>query len=45
MEVWHQKKFEKCDTLRTSIKSNGWSVQLFATEVGARGYYKDLNKV
>ena len=38
MEVWYRKKFQKYEPLSTSIKSNGWSVHLFAIEVGARGY-------
>ena len=38
MEVLHQKKFEKFQLLRSSIKSNGGSVYLFAVEVGAGGY-------
>ena len=38
MEVWHQKKFQKYEPLSTSIKSNSWSVSLFAIEIGARGY-------
>ena len=38
MEVWYQKNLEKCQPLSTSIKSNSWSVHLFAIEVGARGY-------
>lgn len=37
MEVWYQKKFEKCELLGTSIKCNGWSVRLFAIKVGAKG--------
>ena len=38
MEIWHQKKFLKYDSLCTAAKANGWSVQFFAVEVGARGY-------
>lgn len=38
MEVLHQKKFEKFQLLSSSIKSNSWSVYLFAVEVGAGGY-------
>lgn len=38
MGVLHQKKFEKFQLLRSSIKSNGGSVYLFAVEVGAGGY-------
>ena len=37
IEAWYQKKFEKCEPLGTSIKSNGWSVRLFAIKVSAKG--------
>ena len=31
-------KINKYLALKTTIESNGWSVELFAVEVGARGY-------
>ena len=37
MEVRHSKKFEKYHHLSLAMISNGWSVHLFLTEVGARG--------
>ena len=38
MESWHITKINKYLALKTTIESNGWSVELFAVEVGARGY-------
>ena len=38
MESWHSVKLGKYTPLSTIISSNGWSVDLFAVEVGARGY-------
>ena len=38
MPTWHEKKYDKYSPLCAAIKSNGWSVNLFAVEVGARGY-------
>ena len=38
MESWHATKFGKYDPLFAGIKTNGWSVQFFAVEVGALGY-------
>ena len=38
MEKWHDEKLSKYLPLKTSIESNGWSVHLFAVEVGARGF-------
>ena len=38
MPIWHEKKYDKYSPLCAAIKSNGWSVDLFAVEVGARGY-------
>ena len=38
MESWHSTKINKYLALKTTIESNGWSVELFAVEVGARGY-------
>ena len=38
METWHSVKLGKYTPLSTIISSNGWSVDLFAVEVGARGY-------
>ena len=38
MESWHSTKINKYFTLKTTIESNGWSMELFAVEVSARGY-------
>ena len=38
MESWHGTKPNKYLALKTIIESNGWCVELFAVEVGARGY-------
>ena len=38
METWHSVKLGKYTPLSTIISSNGWSVDLFAVEVGGRGY-------
>ena len=38
MESWHSTKLTKYSCLVNTIKSNGWCVDLFAIEVGARGY-------
>ena len=38
MEEWHKTKFHKYEALAEAIRKNGWSVHLFAVEVGARGY-------
>ena len=38
MQSWHSTKINKYLDLKTTIESNGWSVELFAVEVGVRGY-------
>ena len=38
MEAWHNAKVNKYLPLKSVIENNGWSVDLFAVEVGARGY-------
>ena len=38
MESWHSTKINKYLALKATIESNGWSVELFAVEVSARGY-------
>ena len=38
MQSWHSTKINKYLTLKTVIESNGWCVELFAVEVGAKGY-------
>ena len=38
MESWHGTKVNKYLALKTIIASKGWCVELFAAEVGARGY-------
>ena len=38
MESWHGTKINKYSALKTIIESKGWCVELFAVEVGARGY-------
>ena len=39
MESWHSIKLSKYLPLVDVIRRSGWSVDLFAIEVGARGYY------
>ena len=39
MEEWHHKKFHKYEPLAEMMRYNGWSVDIFPIEVGARGYY------
>ena len=39
MESWQSTKISKYLALKTMIESNGWCVELFAVEFGARGYY------
>ena len=38
MERWHSTKLAKYSCLVNTITSNGWGADLFAIEVGARGY-------
>ena len=38
MEAWHNVKVNKYLPLKSVIENNGWSVDLFAVEVIARGY-------
>ena len=38
MESWHGANINKYSVLKTIIESKGWCVELFAVEVGARGY-------
>ena len=38
MESWHSTTINKHLALKATIESNRWSVELFAVEVGARGY-------
>ena len=38
MQSWHSTKINKYLALKTVIESNGWCVELFAVEVGARRY-------
>ena len=38
MESWRSTKINKFLALKTTVESNGWSVELFAVEVAARGY-------
>ncbi|XP_057305302.1 uncharacterized protein LOC130642232 [Hydractinia symbiolongicarpus] len=38
METWHSTKMSKYNPLENIIKQNGWHIDLFAIEVGARGY-------
>ena len=37
MEKWHDHKINKYLPLKSAINSRGWEVDLYATEVGARG--------
>ena len=39
MEAWHNPKVNKYWPLKSVIEYNDWSVDLFAVEVGARGYF------
>ena len=38
MESWHGTKISKYLALKAIVESKGWGVELFAVEVGARGY-------
>ena len=38
MGAWHNTKVNKYMSLKSVIEINGWNVDLFAVEVGARGY-------
>ena len=38
MESWHSTKIHKYLSLKTTIESNGWSVELFSVEVSVRKY-------
>ena len=38
MDLWHNTKIQKYSHLRSVIQAKGWVVDLFAVEVGARGY-------
>ena len=38
MESWHSTKINNYLALNTIIESNGWCVELFPVEVGAREY-------
>ena len=38
MSQWHEEKSQKYYPLCCSIRSNGWSVYFYATEVGARSF-------
>ena len=38
MESWHITKLSKYQPLKTIIESKGWCVDIFAVEVGARGF-------
>ena len=38
MEAWHDAKINKYMPLKSVIKNDGWSVDLFPVEVAARGY-------
>ena len=38
MDAWHNNKIAKYSSLCASIKKNRWTVDLFASAVGARGY-------
>ena len=42
MESWHSQKLNKYTPLAKVIEDNGWAVDLFAIEVGARGYSSRL---
>ena len=38
MEAWHHTKINKYMPLKSVIDNSSWNVDLFAVEVGARGY-------
>ena len=38
MENWHSQELNKYTLLAKVIEKNGWTVELFAIEVGARGH-------
>ena len=38
MEAWHNAKINKYMPLKSAIENNGWSVDLFTVDVGAREY-------
>ena len=38
MEKWHDHKINKCLPLKSAKKSRGWEIDLYAIEVGARGF-------
>ena len=38
MKAWHNPKVNKYMPLKSVIENNGWNVDLFAVEVGAKGY-------
>ena len=42
MEAWHNAKVNKYMPQKSVIEKNGWNVDLFALEVGARGYCSRL---
>ena len=42
MEAWHNAKINKYMPLKSATENNGWSVELFAVEVGARRYCSQL---
>ena len=42
LEAWHNAKINKYMPLKSVIESNSWNVDLFAIEVGARGYWSSL---
>ena len=42
MESWHSTTINKYLALKAAIESNRWSVELFAVEVSARGYFLSL---
>ena len=42
MEAWHNAKINKYMSLESVIENNGWNVDLFAVEVGGRGYCSRL---
>ena len=38
MVLWHDTKLMKYEALKSSIVLSDWQVDIFAVEVGARGY-------
>ena len=38
MEAWHNTKVNKCLPRKSVFENNSWNVDLFAVEVGAKGY-------